>query len=69
MKNNDRRFILTDTVFNNFKPASFFKISYKKISLNWKNGLPLLKSNLYELSQLFATKFNHQPNSITQLFE
>ena len=42
-------------------------INYKKINENWINGLPLLKGYCYELSQLFASIFKHQPNNFTQL--
>ena len=64
--------------FNRRKSGNFFQsndtlkikffISYKKLSEIWKNGVPLIKNNLYELSQLFATIFKHQPSSNTQLF-
>lgn len=41
-------------------------INYKKLKNRWKNGIPLVKTKMYEINQIFAKQFNQLPNSYTQ---
>lgn len=41
-------------------------INYQKLRKKWIKGLPLVKGHIYAVRQLFATQFDHLPNSYTQ---